>query len=523
MGNVLVAEVVNFKPDSDELGSRATIIEEYQRIVVESLLTSFGLDMLLVKDQHGGDVDTIHNVEQIGKDEKMTYKNAENEKAYNNRGEYDSGKYHNNKQYREKNKRVKEQKEAGNLKDGYTGKNINKGEKTDLDHVVSAKETHDDRGRVLAEIDGAELANSDENLVATDPSINRSKKADSMDEHLDKKGDRYSEETKRKMKAKDKKARAALRKKKARKYYTGKKFLGDMSKAAGKMGLQMGARQVLGMIFTEVWFSAKEEFENMEFGSELGEFLTKLKNAVVRGFERAKVKYRELIDKFLNGAVSGVLSSICTTIVNIFTTTIKNVVKIIREVWSVLVQAFEILFINPNNYTAQEKFIEIAKLLAVGGSVVVGTLVKEAMDKICNKIPFGDVVSTFCGTLVTGIMSCTLLYFLERSSLIRKMMEYVEKMADLMSGGINSAIKVINENREQLEAYAATLINEESKNFIARTREYAHCCSNLNPSDNQLVTEYKLEMIVKQMGIKLPYEGDFYQFMSNRNNRLVYD
>ena len=60
------------KPENnvfDELWS------DYERIVLNSLVTSFGLDFL-VRDQHGGDVDTIHNVRQIG------YKNIRNEKKY---------------------------------------------------------------------------------------------------------------------------------------------------------------------------------------------------------------------------------------------------------------------------------------------------------------------------------------------------------------------------------------------------------------------------------------------------------
>lgn len=65
-----------------------SIFEQYERVVIQSLITSFGLDFL-VRDQHGGDVDTVHNVRQIGIDEQMKYKNKKNEEAYNNRGVYD--------------------------------------------------------------------------------------------------------------------------------------------------------------------------------------------------------------------------------------------------------------------------------------------------------------------------------------------------------------------------------------------------------------------------------------------------
>ena len=55
-----------------------SIWAEYERVILQSLITSFGLDFI-VHDQHGGDVDTIHNVREIGVDSQMKYKNAANE------------------------------------------------------------------------------------------------------------------------------------------------------------------------------------------------------------------------------------------------------------------------------------------------------------------------------------------------------------------------------------------------------------------------------------------------------------
>ncbi|EOL5892086.1 hypothetical protein ACW0KP_001303 [Providencia stuartii] len=36
--------------------------KEVNDTIVQSLVTSFGLDFLLLKDKKGGDVDTVHNV-----------------------------------------------------------------------------------------------------------------------------------------------------------------------------------------------------------------------------------------------------------------------------------------------------------------------------------------------------------------------------------------------------------------------------------------------------------------------------
>ena len=99
------------------------LFKQYEKVVMESLITSFGLDFL-INDQHGGDVDTIHNVRQIGKDPCMKYKNEGNKVAYESQGAYDSHEYHHNEAYISSNRRNKDAREKGNLADIYTGKNI---------------------------------------------------------------------------------------------------------------------------------------------------------------------------------------------------------------------------------------------------------------------------------------------------------------------------------------------------------------------------------------------------------------
>ncbi len=160
-----------------------SIFDQYEKVVIQALATSFGLDFL-VQDRYGGDVDTVHNVRKIGKDPNMEYKNKQNADDYANRGDYDSSAYHKDKRYVKINARETAKKEEGKLKDSYTGEKVARNAKMDLDHAISAKEIHDDPGRVLAEIDGEELANCEENLNPTDRSINRSMGKDDMEAYL---------------------------------------------------------------------------------------------------------------------------------------------------------------------------------------------------------------------------------------------------------------------------------------------------------------------------------------------------
>ena len=144
-----------------------SIFEQYERVIIQSLITSFGLDFF-VSDQHGGDVDTIHNVRQIGKDEQMHYKNKRNEEAYNSRGEYSYADYHSDSRFRDQKSNARQEyNEHGTLvEDTYTGKKLRytkasavpKDLQVELDHVVECKGIHEDRGRVLSGLNGIDLA-----------------------------------------------------------------------------------------------------------------------------------------------------------------------------------------------------------------------------------------------------------------------------------------------------------------------------------------------------------------------------
>lgn len=112
--STFVAELNNgFYPEPEE-NVFSSIWNEYERVIMQSLITSFWLDFL-VHDQHGGDVDTIHSVREVGKDSNMTYKNRQNQADYANRGEYNTYEYHQDPRYKEINRKVSESKKKGTL------------------------------------------------------------------------------------------------------------------------------------------------------------------------------------------------------------------------------------------------------------------------------------------------------------------------------------------------------------------------------------------------------------------------
>lgn len=436
-----------------------SLFKQYERILFESLITSFGLDTF-IQDQHGGDVDTIYNVRQIGKDEDMHYKSTAHQEKYENREKYDSHPYHSHSNYRNRNKEVSKQKKDGQLVDDYTGRRVERNAHVDMDHTISAKEIHDDPGRVLAGLSGEDLANSRENLHPTDSHINRSKKADSMSEHLAKHGNEYTGDEKKRMRAADTAARRAYNAKIAYAYYTSADFWQHTAMASGKVGFQMGIRQALGFVLTEVWFSIREKLTG---GSgTLKSILSNISEGVRLGIQRAKEKYKTLLDTFSEGMVGGILSSLTTTLCNIFFTTTKNLGRILRQSFASLVAAGKVLFFNPDNLLFGDRMVAALKIIATGASAVVGISLSQVIAASgLGTIPVvGELLSTFVGVFATGALSCTLLYALDSCDIVQQIVGILNKVHT-----IDYDIAFYRQQADAFEALAAKLLAYDLEGF----------------------------------------------------------
>lgn len=505
-----------------------SIFEQYERVVIQSLITSFGLDFL-VRDQHGGDVDTINNVRQIGKDGQMKYKNKRNEEAYNNRGNYDGIAYHKGGNFQQKKHEAREKWQATgkNIKDEYTNedigfyghtKSIPPNKKAELVHIIAAKEIHEDKGRLLSGLVGKELADSEDNFGWTNKSLNASMQDKSIQEYI-KAHPELDEETKKRMLEKDKQARKAYNEKINRTYYTNPAFFKDTVKAAGKVGIAMGLRQALGLFFSEIWFAVRDEIRQ---GKEDGRTLfNNIASGVKKGLENAKLKYKELWHKFIEGAVGGILASLTTTLCNIFFATAKNVIRIIRQSWASLVEATKILLFNPDFLPFGEQFRAAAKIIATGASVVAGTMVGDLIAKTgVAAIPVvGNIVQTFCGTLVTGILSCSLLYLLDKNSTVNKIVQVLNSIPT-----VDDIVVYYRTQAQLLEEYCAKLMDIDVVTFQKETQSYSEAVSILENANNQQELNFALRDVCERLEIKLPFGNhkEMNSFMADPNSKLKF-
>ena len=495
-------------PPSREESAFETLFSEYERVIVQSLISSFGLDFI-VRDQHGGDVDTIHNVRKIGSDSRMRYKNSANEQAYMSRGVYDGASYHSDRRFTDK-KATARQNYNNNgtlIQDAYTGQNLEytkasavpKDRRVELDHVVECKAIHDDRGRLLSGISGVDLANQDDNFAWTNKSLNAS-----MGKWAERVNNKYRQEhgcdapmemvdmeaylreypnsptanpeivamisnpeTQERMRAQYQKSRKAYEQRISYAYYTSSSFMKATAKASAKVGFKMGLRQALGLIFSEIWFAVRDEIKRAKDSSQ--SLFKTIGNAIKRGYENSKTRYKEIWSQFISGSISGVFSSLTTTLCNIFFSTAKSIVRILRQSWASLVEAAKIFFFNPDCLPVGEKFRAASKIIATGASVVVGSLVGDMIQKTgVGAIPVvGEIVTVFSSSLVTGIMSCSLLYMLDHNSAINQLVNILNKIPS-----VANYVAYFRQQAALLDEYAAKLFNIDLATFKAETSLY---------------------------------------------------
>ena len=426
--------------------------------VVTSIVTPLGLGRIVASwDKNGGNVTTVNNARE------GVYASEQERSAYEQRGEYNSAEYHSHPAYIQKNRAISELKKQGQLRDEYSGNVFAPNADVDLDHTKAAKEIHDDPGRVLAGLNGAELANADSNLNATAKSQNRAMGAKTIDEYhawlqqtaperqqriktLSEKSALTDKERAELSKLKeqeefdyslahekDQQARKEYEDKVNKTYYTSPKFIGKVAVSSALEGTKMGIQQALGVAVCEFFYGifdeAKDVYRN-GFRCDDASFFESLKIRFMRVAHRVQEKWRDVLDAFKQGFISGLFSNLVTVIINMFVRTGKNVVRIIREGFFSLLKAIKMLLLPPEGMTVRQAAHEATKIIAAGLTIVGGILLEEYVDKLIKLAPvlefLSDILTTVIIGTVTGLATAFIVYSIDKIDIfgVNKQAEY---------------------------------------------------------------------------------------------------
>ena len=168
-----------------------------------------------------------------------------------------------------------------------------------------------------------------------------------------------------------------------------------------------------------------------------------------------------------------------------------------------------------------ERLDEFKRIRRGEASVVVGTVVREAVAKTpFGTIPeIGPVVQAFCASMVSGIMSCTLLLYLDRSKAINKLVQVLNNMHT-----IETEIGYLRRCTEMFEAYAAELMRVTPEELRSQMQKVEQVVASIHVGMTETALNEVLMNAYRELDIGIPWSGsDFDTFMANPNNKLVFE
>jgi len=402
------------------------LISDCKKEVINSIVTPFGLGKVVaIYDKVGGNVTTVNNANQnIYANDEDKYKREDYTNTRNSNGKQFAGQGKNSigSQYT-KNQMDKN----GYVTDEYTGK-IQKADTTSPDHIESLSQYHKNGGFMQDNTKKADFATDEKNLALTDRSINQSMrdfdKRDWLEKEKDgtKNKDRFNIDEEKLNKAIERGKETAeehlptnLEK---TQYYIKNSVKTGISEST-KMGLQQALGAILVEFFTALFDEIIDIYNNsFSEGFDDKSFLSVLKARIKRIGSRLTDKWKDFIKSFKDGAISGFISNLVTTLTNMFVTTGKRIVRIIREGIFSLFKAIKILLFPPDNLSFADALHEAKKLIASGLIISVGVILEEYVDKLVKTTvflePFADVLTTILIGGITGIAVSLAIYYIDK-------------------------------------------------------------------------------------------------------------
>lgn len=409
--------------------------------VIHTIVGQFGIASLFLEAQDGGNVTTTHNFENG-----ITSSEADRQKynAMQENKQKDFKEIRKSAGYDEKiHKMHREDAKKGRVAvvDEYTGKTISSN-RADIDHVVSANEVEFNvkNNLFLSQDERVKMATDDSNLAYTKDSINRSKGKKTMEQFLDKERpegitneEAFGIDRNRAM-GKDKAARQKMAKTVNKAAF--KKYSSELLISGGKDAAKMAAYSAIGVIIHDFALAIVEElkymFKNKEQSS-FKELFFHFKNKMGEVMNELKNKWKEIFTGSLEAGITAFLSNILVFVINLFATTLKKIVSMIRAGFVSLCQAVKIITTRPNGISQDEANFQAAKVLTAG---IIGALslgLSAAIEKFLQSIPglqpimmfpipsFGkekktvsDVIAVTLSAVAGGLVSTIVLYFMDK-------------------------------------------------------------------------------------------------------------
>lgn len=414
--DALVAEIQG-KLDEEKI---AALVDACQQECLRAVIGPLGVGRVLFinRDKDGGNVTTIHNMQNgIGPAE---------EKDKYNRDDYTGGRQNKNKNsFKKSAKKYKDdmKKKYGVLIDETTGRPAMSPE---ADHIVSCSEYHKSGGFMQSEDDKKEFASDKDNFQILDKMANTSKRDKNATDWVNDNRERFGMDKRRTNSRisrgiKTKNKHLPTTRQKLKFYIKGAARTGIQE--SGRMGFQQAISVLMDEFIKACFAEVRDVWRNGFIEKIDSNFMSSLKARLTRVAIQVHGRWGDAFHAFRDGVVSGFLSNLLTVAINIFCSTMKKWVRIIREGSMSLYRAVKILAFPPHGMSPVEAAHEASKVVATGIVTGIGILVEDILNKALPISSWGVLaqiapyISAVVVGLITGLGTAFTAYMLDRLDL----------------------------------------------------------------------------------------------------------
>lgn len=437
-------------------------LKQCRTIVVNTIVGNMFIPAF--KDKIGGKVTTLHNFEQ------GIVANEKDQKRYNERG-YDYSKDRKSTTTIQAQIRKEIFQSGQPIYSGYTGKELSKDGRTELEHIVSLGELYSDpkNNLFLGRKATMELAYSEPNLTMLEKSINSSKGKQSLDDWMNKIVKYRDEDGVVRTKTNAERFgidvdKATQLDQNARKYIAKKqreaqiqKQGSELAKESISFGMIMALREALAAIFIEIFDETSkcvttliESYHNgtltkQQFKDELKTNLTNILNGL---WEQKKY----IISSFGFGFLTGAETEIFSFIINNVLTLNEDWIRLIREGINIINSAIKIYSCR-DDLDHNEKIDEITRMIMSEISLSITIILTSAL--VALEIP--EPIARTLVVIVVGIATVMITYHFQLIIAQQIMVQAnVAKAALNTNKAINNSSQV-RKRRKALESSVSEL------------------------------------------------------------------
>lgn len=180
-------------------------------------------------------------------------------------------------------------------------------------------------------------------------------------------------------------------------------------------GVAMSAvKDLLKCLIVVAFSETKQEF-SIESEDKL---IERFKRILKRCWDHIKNKANQILKILVPNGIGSIVTEIMTAIFDYFGSTLKNIYKVMRQMWRSILQALKIIFCRDSKISFSERVFEAAKILSAGAVAVLGfslnELILQALTGIGCPAGIADFIADVLSGLFAGVMSSVVLLLFDK-------------------------------------------------------------------------------------------------------------